>query len=89
MFEEMKNGFFIHTNFTPQELAKKLILAATINGANALNLKAKGSLEIGKDSDLITFQIPNIEDEDDLTTAIILHKTKINKTYIKGENAIS
>jgi len=89
MFEEMKNGFFIHTNFTPEELAEKLIVAATINGAKALNLQNKGSLEVGKDSDIITFQIPHIEDINDLATAIILHKTKINKTYIKGKNELS
>ena len=88
MFEEMKNGFFIHTNFTPQELAQKLIVAATINGAKALDLENKGSLESGKDSDFITFQIPNIEDVNDVATAIILHKTKINKTYIKGKNEL-
>jgi len=89
MFEEMKNGFFIHTNFTPEELAQKLIAAATINAAKALNLQNKGSLEVGKDSDIITFQIPHIEDINDLATAIILHKTKINKTYIKGKNELS
>lgn len=89
MFLEMRNAFFIHTNFTPNELAKKLILAATINGAKTLSLPNKGSLEVGKDSDLITFQIPEIIDEDDLSTAIILHKTHINKTYIRGNNELS
>lgn len=89
MFLEMRNAFFIHANFTPNELAKKLILAATINGAKTLNLLNKGSLEVEKDSDLITFQIPEVVDEDDLSVAIILHKTYINKTYIKGKNELS
>jgi len=88
IFEEMKNAFFIHTNFTPQELAQKLIIAGTLNGANGLGLTNKGSLEIGKDSDIITFQIPKVEDENGLASAIILHKTKINKTYIKGNNEL-
>lgn len=88
MFLEMRNAFFIHTKFMPQELAQKLIIAGTLNGAIALGLENKGSLEIGKDSDFITFQIPIVEDKNDLATAIILHKTKINKTYIKGKNEL-
>ncbi len=88
MFLEMRNAFFIHTNSEQLELAKKLILSATSNGAKCLGLQSKGSLEVGNDSDLITFQIPNLEDENDLPTAIILHKTKINTTYIKGKNEL-
>jgi cytosine/adenosine deaminase-related metal-dependent hydrolase len=89
MFEEMKNGFFIHTNMDQSTLATKLILAATSNGAKSLGLTSKGSLEVGNDSDLILFKIPTIEDKEHLPSAIILHKTKIDKTYIKGQNELS
>ncbi|MCI0500738.1 MAG: metal-dependent hydrolase [Epsilonproteobacteria bacterium] len=89
MFEEMKNGFFIHTNMDQSTLATQLILASTSNGAKSLGLENKGSLEIGKDSDLIIFKIPALEDKDDLPSAIILHKTKIDETYIKGQNELS
>ena len=89
MFEEMRNGFFIHTNMDQSTLATKLILASTSNGAKSLALRTKGSLEVGKDSDLIIFKIPTLEDKDDLPSAIILHKTKVDKTYIKGQNELS
>ncbi len=89
LFEEMKNGFFIHTNFLPNELAQKLLLAATRNGAKALKLPRKGTLKIGNDSDIIVFSVPKIEDSDNLSTAIILHKSQIQTTYIKGNNAKS
>ena len=88
MFEEMKM-VFIHTNMDQSTLATQLILASTSNGAKSLGLENKGSLKIGKDSDLIIFKIPALEDKDDLPSAIILHKTKIDETYIKGQNELS
>ena len=86
MFEEMRNSFFAHTNLDVNELAQRLILAATNGGAKALGLK-KGILQKGYDADIISFCLPDIvEHPEDLASSIILHTTKANKVYIKGKD---
>ena len=88
MFDELKSAFFIHTNFDTSNLAKRLLLGATSGGAQALGLE-KGILEKGKDADIISFILPDkINNQEDLATAIILHTTQVNKTYIKGKNEL-
>jgi len=88
LFQEMQNSFFMHINYEPKILAKELILASTINGANALGLN-KGILEINKDADIISFNLPDIVNNiEELTTSIILHTTKTTNTYIKGKNEL-
>ena len=85
MFEELRSAFFIHTNLEPNQLAIKLLLASTNGGAKALGLN-KGSLTKGKDADIICFDLPDeIQEKQDLPTAIILHTSKVKQTYIKGE----
>jgi len=84
LFEEIRNAFFMHTNLDSNDLAKKLLLATTNGGAKALGLN-KGILEKGYDSDIISFQLPDIcNTEEDLSTSIILHTSKTTHTYIKG-----
>jgi cytosine/adenosine deaminase-related metal-dependent hydrolase len=86
MFDELRSAFFIHTNIHPNKLSKQLLQSATIYAASALGLN-KGLLEIKKDSDIITFTLPNTcFDEIDLATHIILHTKQINKIYIQGIN---
>ena len=88
LFQELRNSFFMHNNFTPNQLAKKLLIAATNGGAIALGINT-GILERNKDADIINFVLPdNIKNQEDLATAIILHTTKVNKTYIKGKNEL-
>ena len=88
MFDELKSSFFIHTNLEPTPLAKKLLLAATKGGADALGLK-KGILKKDYDADIISFALPDTcLDNDDIATAIILHTNKINNTYIKGKDEL-
>ncbi|MFZ9659244.1 MAG: aminofutalosine deaminase family hydrolase [Arcobacteraceae bacterium] len=89
LFEELKSAFFIHKQFQTEELANKLILSATNGGAIALGLENKGSLKIAKDSDLIVFNLPDSVEIENLTTSIILHKTKVNKTFIRGNNELN
>jgi cytosine/adenosine deaminase-related metal-dependent hydrolase len=85
MFEELRNAFFMHTNFEPNQLAIKLLLASTNGGAKAFGLN-KGSLTKGKDADIICFNLPDeIHQKQDLAVAIILHISKVKQTYIKGE----
>ena len=88
MFEEIRNSFFMHSNFDANHLARKLLLASTNGGGKALGLK-KGVLKTGYDADIISFKLPDIvenKDEEDLAIAIILHTTKVNHTYIQGKH---
>ena len=88
LFQEMRNAFFMHTNYEPSILAKQLIHSATLNGANALGLN-KGSLEIQKDSDIISFILADkVKEKEDIAMAIILHNNKITNTYIKGKDEL-
>ncbi|MEA3290452.1 MAG: metal-dependent hydrolase [Campylobacterota bacterium] len=87
MFEELRNAFFIHTNFTPEQLSKKLLIAATKGGADALGLK-KGVLKQGYDADIISFKLPDKCEDDNIATSILLHTTKADKVYIKGKNEL-
>lgn len=89
MFEEIKNAFFMHTNLNTNQLATKLITAATQGGAKALGLK-KGILEKNYDADIISFNLPGeCKNQDDLATAIILHTTNTKRTYIKGTDELN
>ncbi|MEA2049240.1 MAG: metal-dependent hydrolase [Campylobacterota bacterium] len=89
MFEELKSSFFIHTNLEPTPLAKKLLIASTKGGADALGLN-KGVLKKDFDSDIIVFKLPDIcSDEEELATQVILHTTDVEKTFIKGKNELS
>jgi cytosine/adenosine deaminase-related metal-dependent hydrolase len=84
MFDELKSAFYIHTNFTPEELSKRLLIASTKGGADALGLK-KGSLKVGYDSDIISFCLPDKTDIDNLAVSILLHTSKVDNTYIGGK----
>ncbi|MEA3352954.1 MAG: metal-dependent hydrolase [Campylobacterota bacterium] len=85
MFEELRSAFFIHTNFTPEKLSKKLLTAATKGGADALGLK-KGVLKKGYDADIICFKLPDNCEDDNIATSVLLHTTNADKVYIKGKN---
>lgn len=87
LFEELRNAFFIHTNLDPEELSKKLLTAATKGGAEALGLK-KGILKIGYDADIISFDLPDACDEENLATAILLHTSKATNVFIRGKNEL-
>jgi cytosine/adenosine deaminase-related metal-dependent hydrolase len=89
LFEEIRTAFYLHTNFTPNQLAKKLLLASTKGGADTLGLK-KGQLKEGFDADIISFKLPDVcEDVEDLSTAVILHTTKAENVFIGGIDELS
>jgi len=89
MFEEMRNSFYMHSNFEVNKLATKLLTASTKGGAEALGLN-KGILQKGYDADIISFKLPDyVEDADSLAAAIILHTSKTDKTYIRGNDELS
>jgi cytosine/adenosine deaminase-related metal-dependent hydrolase len=88
MFEEMKSALFIHNNLEPNQLAQKLLLAATSGGAKALGLP-KGKLQKGLDADIISFVIADtIEDKEDIAMAILLHTNSTTHTYIGGKDEL-
>jgi cytosine/adenosine deaminase-related metal-dependent hydrolase len=88
MFEEMRSALFIHNNLEPNQLAQKLLLAATSGGAKALGLQ-KGVLEKNNDADIISFILPDaIEDQEDLAMAILLHTSSTTHTYIGGKDEL-
>lgn len=88
LFEEIRNAFFMHTNLSTDELAKRLLIAATKGGADALGLR-KGVLQKNYDADIISFNLPDTcTSQDDLATAIILHTTKTTHTFIKGNDEL-
>lgn len=75
----------MHIGLHPKYLAKDLLKAVTINAAKSLGLN-NGSLEAGKDADIITFKLPSIvKDISNLPLQIILHTNEVDKLYINGK----
>ena len=88
LFKEIRSALLMHTDLHPKYLAKDLLKSVTRNGAKQLNLN-NGSLEKGKDADLITFKLPNsVKDLDYLPMHVILHTNEVERLYINGEKII-
>jgi len=85
LFKEIRAALLMHTDLHPKYLAKDLLKSVTKHSAKQLNLN-NGSLEKGKDADLITFKLPNsVKDLDYLPMHIILHTKEVEELYINGE----
>ncbi|GAB6044419.1 metal-dependent hydrolase [Caminibacter profundus] len=85
LFKEIRTSLLMHIGLHPKYLAKDLLKAVTINAAKSLGLN-NGSLETGKDADIITFKLPNIvKDISNLPLQIILHTNEVDKLYINGK----
>ena len=85
LFKEIRAALLMHTDLHPKYLAKDLLKAVTKNAAKQLKLN-NGSLEKGKDADLITFKLPaKIKDKEYLPMHIILHINEVKELYINGE----
>ena len=85
LFKEIRAALLMHTDLHPKYLAKDLLKAVTKVAAKELNLN-NGSLEKGKDADLITFKLPSkVNDIEYLPLHIILHTNEVEKLYINGE----
>lgn len=75
----------MHTDLHPKYLAKDLLKAVTKNAAKQLCLN-NGSLEKGKDADLITFKLPGkVKEKELIPMHVILHTTEVEELYINGE----
>ncbi len=85
LFKEIRAALLMHTDLHPKYLAKDLIKSVTINAAKSLGLN-NGSLEKGKDADIITFKLPNkVKNLELLPLQIILHTNKVENLYINGK----
>jgi cytosine/adenosine deaminase-related metal-dependent hydrolase len=85
LFKEIRSALLMHTDLHPKYLAKDLLKSVTINAAKALGLN-NGSLEEGKDADIITFKLPNkVENLEILPLQIILHTNKIQNLFVNGK----
>ena len=85
LFKEIRAALLMHTDLHPKYLAKDLLKSITKNAAKQLNLN-NGSLEKGKDADIITFKLPSaIKDISYLPMHIILHTNEVEELYINGE----
>ena len=85
LFKEIRAALLMHTDLHPKYLAKDLLKSVTINAAKSLNLN-NGSLEKGKDADIITFKLPQeVDDIENLPLHIILHTNEVENLFINGE----
>jgi len=85
MFKELKSALFLHNEFNPKEFAYELLQSITTKAAKALQLN-NGSIEEGKDADLISITLPNeIKDLDYLALNVLLHTNEVDKLFINGE----
>ncbi|WP_457561411.1 aminofutalosine deaminase family hydrolase [Caminibacter sp.] len=85
LFKEIRAALLMHTTLHPKYLSIDLIKSVTINAAKSLNLN-NGSLEVGKDADIIAFKLPsNVKKKELLPLQIILHTNEVEKLFINGE----
>ena len=85
LWDEMRMAMMMHFEADLKELSKTLLQASTINSAKALNLNS-GSLEIGKNADIITLRLPDLTLKEDVATQLILHTKEAKDIYINGKS---
>lgn len=85
LFKEIRAALLMHTDLHPKYLAKDLLKSVTINAAYQLKLN-NGSIEKGKDADLITFKLPGkVKEKENIPMQIILHTNEVEELYINGK----
>ena len=85
LFKEIRSALLMHVDLHPKYLAKDLLKAVTLNAAKSLGLN-NGSIEKGKDADLISFKLPDkVKNPENLPMQIILHTNEVEKLFINGE----
>ena len=83
MFEEYKTALFMHKDKDLESFAQDLIINTNLNSAKALGLNT-GSIELGKDSDLLLINL-DFEVNSDFFTHLILHKKDIEMVFVNGK----
>lgn len=85
LWDEMRAAVMMHYDLPLQELAQTLLLAATSNGAKALDVHA-GELSVGKSADIITLTLADKpQDLSAIALWLILHTRYADNVYIEGE----
>jgi cytosine/adenosine deaminase-related metal-dependent hydrolase len=84
LFKEIRSSLLMHTGLHPKYLARDLLKSVTKTASDILDLNS-GSIEVGKYADLISFNMPNEVDIEDLPLQIILHTNEVSKMWINGE----
>ena len=83
LFKEIRAALLMHTGLHPKYLAKDLLKAVTKNGSDILGLN-NGTIEVGKDADLISFKLPNRVETEEIYLQTILHTNRVEKVWIDG-----
>jgi cytosine/adenosine deaminase-related metal-dependent hydrolase len=84
LFDELRSALMCQESIEPNILAKQLIKMATLNGAKTLNINS-GTLEVGKNADIITLTLPDISSVDNIALMTILHTQKIDNVFVGGK----
>ena len=85
LFKEIRAALLMHIELHPKYLAKDLLKAVTINAAKELGFN-NGSLEPGKDADIVTFKLPSkVTQKEILPLQIILHTNEVDHLFINGK----
>jgi len=84
LWDEMRAALMLHHQAPVEKLAKRLIMAATKEGALALGLD-KGVIAEGKDADLIMIELPDSVQEDDaLALSLVMFTKEVERSYVAG-----
>jgi cytosine/adenosine deaminase-related metal-dependent hydrolase len=84
LWDEMRAALWMHDGIEPNLLARKLLTAATREGAESLHRNC-GELAVFKDADLIVVKLPEqIAHLKDLPLQTLLHVKKAEMVYIDG-----
>jgi aminodeoxyfutalosine deaminase len=84
LWDEMRSALMMHASLPLHELSKTLLQSVTCNAAQALNVPC-GSLELGKQADIIVVTLPQkLENEDELASQLILHTHQTHWNFING-----
>ncbi len=83
LWDEMRAAIMLHQKAPLPKLFKSLLLASTHYPAKLYKLN-KGSVEVGKDSDLAVYHFDDI-DEKNLAQTLLLHANEPKTLYIAGQ----
>ncbi len=83
LWDEMRSAVMLHHKAPLQNFIKKLILASTLYPAKTLVLN-KGSIEVGKDSDMSVYRFDELEEEN-LMQTLLFYTNKVDMIFIGGK----
>jgi len=88
LWDEMRAALMLHHTGDLRQLSALLLQMSTTHAASALELN-NGTLEKGKDADIIALHLPSqLPSIDELCTQIILHTKAVDKIFINGKETL-